>query len=389
MMQNDNLNIVVRTFSGLEQVLSEELKRIGGRDVKIKNRAVSCKGDIGFVYKANFRLRTAIDVLVEIDYFRFYNEDDYYNNINNINWEHHISIAKSFVVKAVAFNSHTFNNTHYLELKTKDGIVDRFKEVYNGERPNVDAKRPDVPVFVHVEETRATVYLNSSGQPLFKRGYRTEKHQAPINEVLASGLLKLAGWPKEKDFYDPMCGSGTFLIEAIFHAQDIPGGIIRRNWAFMHWRGFDKALWQKIKEVSIDKITYFGHQFYGADKQGKCLAMTKKHLENVKLDDVVSLQKSDFLEEQKPLQNCFIMSNPPYNMRIKSELMELYSGIGNCLKQNYSGSEAWFIAPRHELSKKIGLKPKKKYGRIFQGKIECELIGVEMYQGSKKFKKQR
>lgn len=384
MENNQQIKFIARTFYGLESVLAKELQQLGARDVKELNRAVRFTGDIGFMYKANYKLRTAIDILQTVTIFHFYQEDDYYKKIYSIPWDEHFGLGKTFRIKVVAHNS-SFRNTHYAELLTKDAVVDKFKDNYEGERPNVDAKNPDVQLFVHIEDNKASVYLNTSGQQLFKRGYRTERHEAPINEVLAAGMLKLAGWPKQQDFLDPMCGSGTLLIEAILAAQNIPSGVVRKEWSFMHLKSFDEKLWEKIKEVSINKIEYFSPKFYASDKSGKAVSQTLTHLKNIKLDDVVQLEKADFFEYQKSEKPKFIISNPPYDVRLEENLAEFYDEVGTMLKHAFTNSEAWFIAPKGEIKRNIGLKPMKRY-RLFQGKIECEFNGYSLYKGSKRIK---
>jgi putative N6-adenine-specific DNA methylase len=383
MNNNEPIKFIARTFYGLEDVLAKELLSIGAREIKPLNRAVRFTGDLGFMYKANYRLKTAIDVLQTFSIFTFYKEEDFYKKLNSLPWEHYFGPDKTFRVKVICNNS-IFNNSHYVALYAKDAIVDRFKDLHQ-ERPDIDVKNPDVPIFIHIDRNRASVYLNSSGAPLFKRGYRTERHDAPINEVLASGLLQLAGWPKQMDFLDPMCGSGTMLIEALLLANNMPSGVIRKDWAFTHWRNFDKELWEKIQKSSLDKITYFSPKFYASDASAKAVMQTIKHLRNIKMEDMAEVEACDFMTAPKSDSPKFIISNPPYDKRIQKNLDSFYRQIGDMLKQDYAGSEAYFIGPIGDVRRNIGLKPSKKY-KFYQGKIECEFLGFNMYKGSKRVK---
>ncbi|MGB0870015.1 MAG: THUMP domain-containing class I SAM-dependent RNA methyltransferase [Flavobacteriales bacterium] len=380
----DDFKMLAQTFFGLEGVLAEELKSIGARDVKELNRAVSFKGDLGFMYKANFRLQTALNILYPIETFTFYNEDKFYKKVKQIEWEKHFGVKKTIRVQAVTHRS-SLSHSHYAALLCKDAIVDRYREICDNERPNIDSKDPDVPIYLYIDGDKASLYLNSSGAPLYKRGYKTERHEAPINEVLAAGILKLAGWPKPMDFWDPMCGSATFVVEAILMAKNMPAGVVRENYGFMHWNSFDKDLWEKIKEVSLDKIEYFHNNFYASDLSASYVNVAKKHLKNIFLDDLVELKQADFLQPQNIESPRFIVSNPPYDRRIKKDLPKMVEDIGALLKHQYEGSEAWFISPIGTVKKYIGLKAAKRR-KLFQGKIECELTGYKMYAGSKKYK---
>ncbi len=381
----DDFKMLAQTFFGLEGVLAEELKSIGARDVKELNRAVSFKGDLGFMYKANFRLQTALNILYPIETFTFYNEDKFYKKVNHIEWEKYFGLEKTFRVQAVT-NRSSLSHSHYASLLCKDAIVDRYREKFDHQRPNVDSKNPDIPIFLHIDGDKASLYLNSSGAPLFKRGYKTEHHEAPINEVLAAGILRLAGWPKPMDFWDPMCGSATFVVEAIMMAKNMPAGVVRKEYGFMHWKDYDEKLWEKIKEVSLDKIEYFHNNFYASDLNANYVSVAKKHLQNVLLDDMVELKQADFLQAQTVESPRFIIANPPYDNRIQANLPEMIERIGALLKHDYPGAEAWFISPVGTVKKYIGLKQTKRR-KLFQGKIECELTGYKMYEGSKKINK--
>ena len=347
------------------------------------NRAVSFVGDLGFLYKANFCLRTALSISIPLFDFRFYNEDKYYKKVKSFDWSNLFSVDQTFIVDVVADEA-SFRNTHFAALLTKDAIVDSFRDKL-GKRPNVSKDDADIKIFVYVKEKEAIVYLDSSGSPLFKRGYKTEAFKAPINEVMAAGLIKLSGWHGRGNFLDPMCGSGTILCEAAMLSSNIPAGINRKNYGFMNWKNFDSELWDTIRNAAIDRIEEMPCKIYGFDIDPDAIRQAKSNLANLFLEDKVEVLEMDFLESDSNDDTFFIISNPPYNKRIVADVEALYSEIGNTLKNYYQGSKAWFISPETSIVKNIGLKPDKKID-LFQGKIPCKFVGYSMYSGSKKRK---
>jgi len=380
---NKDSQMLAKTFYGMEEVLAEELRKLGAKDVKKLNRAVSFVGDLGFMYKANFCLRTALNISVPLFDFRFFNEEKYYKKMKSFDWTSLFDIDQTFKVDVVADES-SFSNTHFAALLTKDAIVDCFREK-TGKRPNVGKENPDIKIFVYAKEKDAIVYLDSSGDSLYKRGYKTEAFKAPINEVMAAGLIKLSGWHGRGNFLDPMCGSGTILCEAAMMVCNIPAGINRKNYSFMNWQNFDKELWDTIRGSAIDKIQDMPCQIFGFDIDADAIRQTKQNLANLFLEDKVEVIEMDFLESDSHDEPYFIISNPPYNKRIIADVEGLYSEIGNTLKNYYQGSKAWFISPETSIVKNIGLKPDKKID-LFQGKIPCKFVGYSMYSGSKKRK---
>lgn len=376
--------MLAKTFYGMEGVLAEELRKLGARQVKPLNRAVSFVGDLGFLYKANFCLRTALSISVPLFDFRFYNEDKYYKKLKAIDWTEIFDVDQSFLVDVVA-DEDSFKNSHFAALLTKDAIVDCFREKTT-KRPNVDKDNPDIRIFVYVRDKEATVYLNSSGTPLYKRGYKDGAFKAPINEVMAAGLIKLSGWHGRGNFLDPMCGSGTILCEAAMLSCNIPAGINRKEYSFMNWNNFDEELWDTIRGAAIDRIQDLPCKIYGFDKDPEAVTQTKKNLANLFLEDKIEVMEMDFFESDGNGESYFMICNPPYNKRIVADIEQLYTEIGQTLKHYYEGSKAWFISPEDSMQKNIGLRPDKKIN-LFQGKIPCKFIGFSMYSGSKKAKK--
>ncbi len=380
---NEDSQMLAKTFFGMEEVLADELRKLGAKNVTKLNRAVSFVGDLGFLYKANFCLRTALSISVPLFDFRFFNEDKYYKKVKSFDWTSLFSVDQTFVVNVVA-DELSFSNTHFAALLTKDAIADCFREKLD-KRPNVDKENPDIKIFVYVKDKEATVYLDSSGAPLFKRGYKTEAFKAPINEVMAAGLIKLSGWHGRGNLLDPMCGSGTILCEAAMLSCNIPAGINRKTYGFMNWENFDEELWSTIRGAAIDKIQDMPCKIYGFDNDPDAIRQTKQNLGNLFLEDKVEVLEMDFLESDSNDENFFIICNPPYNKRIVVDIEAFYGEIGNTLKNYYQGSTAWFISPETSIVKNIGLKPDKKID-LFQGKIPCKFVGYSMYSGSKKRK---
>ena len=379
--------MIAKTQMGLEEVLYNELKELGARDIKVLNRAVSFIGDKGFMYKANFCLRTAIRVLKPIKSFNVNNEISLYNESKKIKWDNYISLNNTISVSA-AINSKNFKHSHYVSLKVKDSIVDYFRDNYKGKRPDVNTKSPDIKINVHISNNTCNISLDSSGDSLHKRGYKNLINEAPINEVLAAGLILLSDWDKEQYFLDPMCGSGTILIEAAMIACKIPPSINRKTFSFMKWKDFDKSLWEKIKESSLNKIIDFPNKIIGCDRSFSAIRKTNENINNANLNEFIEIHRCNFFK--KPFnndQNIFLIFNPPYGERLTlQDLTEFYKKIGNTLKNNYAESTAWIITSDLNAVKSIGLKYSKKI-KIFNGKLECYYLRYELYQGSKKHKK--
>lgn len=383
-LQMENFKMVAKTFFGFEEILANELIKLGAQRVEQGTRMVSFYGDKGFMYKANLALRTPLKILKPIKQFKVFNENSLYKGVQSIDWTDYISVHQSFVIDATIF-SEQFNHSQFVALKSKDAIVDQFKEKYNA-RPNIDKEHPDLKINIHIQQDLCTVSLDTSGASLHHRGYRTATNIAPINEVLAAGILLLSGWKGQSNFLDPMCGSGTFLVEAAMIACNIPANINRKEFAFEKWRDWDADLFDKVEESLLKKIVDFPYDIVGYDKAPSAVIKAKDNARNANLDDYISVQQQNFFETEKqgdePLHIVF---NPPYGERLDIDLERFYREIGDTLKQSYPGTNAWFITGNLEALKFVGLKPSRKI-KLFNGKLESRLVKYEMYAGSKRTK---
>lgn len=372
-----------KTFYGLEDVLVQELKQLGASQIVKKNRAVEFLGDLGFLYKANYSLRTALKILVPIHHFKAKNETIFEKEINKIPWENYFFNSQSFAIDATVYSDY-FKHSQYIMLKMKDGIVDRFRKKF-GKRPDIERFNPDIKFHLHISNQEVTISLDSSGDPLFKRGYRKSHFEAPINEVLAAGLLNLAGWDGKGNFLDPMCGSGTLLVEAAMIALNMPPQLHRKQFGFMNWKNFDLELFNKIKDTRINRIRDFSGKIVGYDISDKALVSAKNNIEAADLSEFIELKNQDFFTSQKELFPLLVVFNPPYDERLSITTDHFYKNIGDTLKNNYKNTLAWFITSDLEAYKKIGLRPSRKI-KIYNGKLECRFFQYDIYEGSKKNK---
>lgn len=382
-MNIENLPIQIKTFFGLEPILAEEIKKLGGRNIEIKNRAVNCIGDLGFLYKINYSARTALKILVPIYEFKAFNEQKFYDKLSKFIWKDYMNINQTFSIDATVY-SERFTHSQFMTLKMKDAIVDYFHNQF-GTRPNIDTKNADIKFHLHIDRDWVTISLDSSGEPLFKRGYRKEQGQAPINEVLASGMLQLAGWDGKGNFLDPMCGSGTLLVEAAMIAIDLPAQIFRKKFAFQNWNNYDEELFLKIKEFRISRIKEFTGKIVGYDIDSRMLNAAKTNIEVAEMEDAIEIKKQNFFESKKELYPLLMVFNPPYDERITINDDDFYKKIGDTFKQNYPNTLAWLISSDLEAVKKIGLRPSRKI-KLFNGKLETRFLQYEMYEGTKKSK---
>lgn len=380
----ENFKMVAKTLFGFEEILVKELELLGATRVSAGTRMVQFYGDKGFMYKANLALRTALKILKPIHEFKATNEHALYQGIQNIDWSAIISEKQSFVVDATVHSDH-FKNSLFVALKTKDAIVDQFR-AQSGTRPDVDKLHPDVRVNIHIQKEICTVSLDSSGASLHHRGYRTATNIAPINEVLAAGMLLLSGWDGQSDFLDPMCGSGTLLVEAAMIACNIPPNINRKEFAFEKWKDWDSDLYEKIEDSLLKKIREFHHTITGFDKAPSAVAKAKDNARNANLDDYISIRLENFFESEKSTEGkLHMVFNPPYGERLDIHLERFYREVGDTLKQHYPDTQAWFITGNLEALKFVGLKPSRKI-KLFNGKLEARLVRYDMYAGSKRTK---
>ncbi|SDG75849.1 THUMP domain-containing class I SAM-dependent RNA methyltransferase [Psychroflexus sediminis] len=384
-MEN-NFKMIAKCLYEFEDELAKELRELGAMDIHKGVRHVSFVGDLGFMYKANLSLRTAISILKPIFSFKIRNEDDFYNKINAFAWENLIDKNGTFAVESTV-NSEIFTHSRYVVFRTKDAIVDRFRDKFET-RPNIDTDRPDCQVSVHIDRENCEISLNTSGEPLFKRGYKTATNIAPINEVLAAGLLLKSGWSGQCDFLDPMCGSGTLLIEAAMIACNIPPNINREHFAFQKWEDFDENLFQIIKDSTLKKVRSFDFDIKGYDKAPSAIEKATQNIENANLSDFIKVERQDFFESFKTSErHLHMVFNPPYGVRLDVDIPEFYSKIGDTLKRNYPGTSAWFIVADLEAIKHVGLRPSRKI-KLFNAKLESRLLNYQIYEGSKKAAKQ-
>ncbi|MFO7703079.1 THUMP domain-containing class I SAM-dependent RNA methyltransferase [Psychroflexus maritimus] len=376
----NNYNMLAKTFYGLEEVLENELLKLGARDIKKGVRNVSFVGDLGFLYKANLNLRTALSILLPVKKFTVNNEADLYHSVYNFPWEDWIGEDETFAIQSTV-NSQVFNNSQFVLFRVKDAIADRLRKL-KGKRPDIDTKDPDLKINVHLFKDECTLSLDSSGQPLFKRAYRSATNIAPINEVLAAGILKLAGWNGQSDFLDPMCGSGTFLIEAAMMACNIPPNLNRKEFGFSKWKNYDEELFQLIYQSSLKKISDFNFKIKGFDKAPSAVMKSIDNIKNADLSEFIQVEIKDFFKSEKENRGPLFMAfNPPYGERLELDADAFYEKLGDILKNNYPQSEAWMITAFGENIKHIGLKPSKRI-KLFNGKIESRLLKYEIFRGS-------
>jgi len=374
--------MIAKTVSGLEEILKTELDAIGAQNTEVMNRSVSFEGDRACMFRANYLCATALRILLPVHVFEISSQDDFYREVKEFAWEDYLDPDSTLAVDAVI--SYTvFTNSQFVAQKTKDAIVDRFREK-TGKRPSVDLDDPTIRINVHLFKSTCTVSLDSSGHSLHKRGYRKSTGIAPLNEVLAAGLLRLSGWDRKKPLLDPMCGSGTILIEAAMLASGMPPGFFRQEFGFMKWKDFDNSLWEQVKSEADARVKHPREAVItGFDKSVMSLKRAVENVGFAGLDREIYLKRAAFEDSVPPSAEGVIIMNPPYDERIELEdSVEFYKMIGNVLKRKYSGYKAWVISSDLEAIKFIGLKPSKKY-KVFNGPLECRFVGFDLYEGRK------
>lgn len=375
-----DFKLTAKTFSGLEQVLATELMELGAKKVTPGQRAVFFEGNLEMIYKSNYYLRTALKILKEIDHFYFKNPDQFYLKCKNFNWTEIIDLNQEFAIESTVINSPDFKNSMYASLRAKDAIADHFREKL-GKRPNVNTENPDVLINIYINGNHCAVSLDSSGESLHKRGYRIHQGEAPLNEVLAAGMILLSGWKGDTDFLDPMCGSGTLPIEAVMIAQNIPAGRFRKTFAFENWRDFDQVLFENIKTGFIKKD--FRKVVYACDISAGSLLNAQTNARRALVFNKISFQKSDFRDLDIDINDATIIMNPPYGERLKErDLNELYAMIGERLKHKFSNNNAWILTSSIDGMKNIGLKPEKKLD-LFNGALRCKYNNYKLFSGKR------
>ena len=378
---NQEFELIAKTFQGLEEVLAQELTVLGASNIEIGRRMVSFTGDKAMVYKANFCLRTAIRILKPIKHFTAQTADEVYDAVKSIAWENYLDNMSSFAVDAVVFSTE-FRHSKFVAYKVKDAIVDYFREK-TGNRPSVRINNPDLSINIHIAENQCTLSLDSSGESLHRRGYRQEQVEAPLNEVLAAGIILMTGWRGECDLIDPMCGSGTIPIEAALIARNIAPGVFRKEYGFEKWKDFDQELFDSIyNDDSQEKE--FTHKIYGYDNNPKANEIATHNVKAAGVSKDVVLAIQPFQQFEQPSEKSIIIMNPPYGERISSEdLLGLYQMIGERLKHAFAGNDAWILSYRDECFDQIGLKASVK-APLFNGALECQLRKYQLFDG--KFK---
>lgn len=371
--------MVASTLQGLEEVLASELRSIGGNDVRVGKRAVFFTADKDLVYKANLRLRTALRLLKPIKRFRAEDEDVLYNQVKSIAWDELFDLDKTFLIRTTT-SGPVFTHSHYVALKCKDAIADFFRDKY-GKRPSVDSREPDIVIHVKIWNDDVTISLDSSGDPLNKRGYRQREALAPLNECLAAGMLLIAGYDGKTDFIDAMCGSGTLCIEAAMIAHRIAPGLMRDNFAFMHWKDFDEELFDIIREATVNRLREESINVVGMDTDFYALDLARKAAKDAGLEDAIDFRIGNFFKEEPPKPPAILVMNPPYDERIKvDDIEKLYSEIGDRLKEAYPGRKAWILSGHIEAMKRIGLRTFDTH-HLMNGKIPCRFSGYKLYSG--------
>ncbi len=378
--------MIAKTMAGLEDVLAEELIGLGANNLEIGKRMVSFEGDLALMYKANIQCRTALRILRPVYEFKAKTTDDIYKKVKAMNWFEHLTEDSTFAIDAITFSDY-FTHSKFVAYRVKDAIADYFMQ-RTEKRPSVNVENPDLLINFHIAHDKCTLSFDSSGESLHKRGYRVAQTEAPLNEVLAAGMILKTGWRGESDFIDPMCGSGTLLIEAAMIAMNVPPGIYRQNFAFEKWKNFNADLFETIYNDDSGERE-FKHKIYGSDISSEAIAIAAKNVKNAGLEKCIDLKVMPFENyTEAPSENAVLVTNPPYGERIKPEdLFGLYENIGERLKHVFMGYSAWILSYKKECFDKIGLKPSKKI-QLVNGSLQCEFRKYDIFAGKKYPKKE-
>lgn len=373
--------LIAKTFMGLEPVLAQELTELGANNVQTGRRMVSFTGDKEMMYRANFQLHTAIKILKPIKHFKATTADEVYDEIKKIDWSQYLDLKKSFAVDSVVF-SDEFRHSKFVSYKVKDAIVDQFREK-TGQRPNISVSNPDIRLNMHIAEYNCTLSLDSSGESLHRRGYRQEAIEAPLNEVLAAGMILMTGWRGETDFIDPMCGSGTLPIEAALIARNIAPGVFRKEYAFEKWPDFDNELFDKIYNDESNERE-FEHHIYGYDTDIAAVTKARMNVKAAGMLKDITIEQADFKNFKQPEEKAIMVTNPPYGERISTpDLLGTYRMIGETLKHQFKDNDAWVLSYREECFDQISLKPSIKIP-LYNGSLECEFRKYQIFEGKLK-----
>jgi len=380
---NQKLTITLKTIFGLEQVLSEELIELGFAKPEVLNRAVQVKGTWKDVYFLNLHVRCAIAVLVRVDSFFIRDEDDLYKKCKRIDWPSYFDMDKTFAVKGAVF-SDLFNHSQYPFFVVKDAIVDKFRDEM-GDRPDVNVKRPQVLFDVYINKNEVIISLNTSGAPLFQRGYREATGEAPLNEVMAAGMIRLSGWDRKSTFVDPFCGSGTLLIEAALLAAGLPSQIERQHYAFKNFKNYDSEVWEAILDAIPKRVTELPCDIIGSDIDADMVTTARRNFRALPIGRFIKTSVDTFKDVKPEAENGTMISNPPYGERMGEDVEEMYGELGDWMKTEMKGFDCWVLSSNMEAYKELGLRPDRKI-KLFNGDLECSFRKFAIYAGSKKGK---
>ncbi|MCR9099494.1 MAG: THUMP domain-containing protein [bacterium] len=376
------MRLIAKTLAGLEPVLAQELEQLGAQAIEPINRAVAFEGDKALLYRANLELRTALRILLPVHQGKVRTEDELYRLVRTVDWSQYMKVNDTLAVDGVT-NSKFFTHSKYVALKTKDAIVDQFREA-TGRRPNVNVYAPRLRVNVHIFNDECTIALDSSDDSLHKRGYRLSSVEAPINEVLAAGMVLLSGWNADRPLLDPMCGSGTLVIEAGLIATQRAPQLNREHFGFKRWPDFDEALWAQILEAAKQRVRKSPVPILGSDKDFKAMRLTEQNAMAAGLEDTITVQRKKFEKLEPEVEAGMIIMNPPYDERLsEADIGAFYEMIGDQLKQRFTGFDAWIISSSTDGFKRLGLKSSQKIP-LFNGALECRFVKYELYAGTRK-----
>lgn len=382
----EKFRITIKTLEGLEEVLCGEVKAIGGENVTTGKRVVYFDGDLTMVYRANYQLRTALRVFRQISSFQFTDADDFYVKCMKVKWENFMNINQTMAVQSTVYHSELFKNSMFASLKVKDAIVDRFRQRL-GNRPDIDTKSPDIMFHVHINQNQCTLSIDSSGESLHKRGYRQVQGDAPLSEVLAAGMILLAGWDGQTDFVDPMCGSGTLPIEAALIARNIPPGKFRKEYAFMSWKDYDESVFERIREEN--NLKEFNGKIYASDVQKSAVLGAQTNARSARVFNLITFQTTGLEQLNLDHVKGVMITNPPYGERLNSQdLDKLYKMMGEKLKHHFAGNKAWILSSSEAHLQLIGLKHAKKI-TLLNGALVCSYRQYDLFEGKRKDLKKR
>jgi putative N6-adenine-specific DNA methylase len=375
-------NVVARTLFGFEDLLIAELEQLGVTDAVRASRAVKFTADQEMLYRVNLWSRLSLRFMVPVHTFDCRSELQLYDQVRSIPWEEYMGVGDTLAVDAVA-NRSVMDHSLYVSLKTKDAVVDRFRDRF-GSRPSVDLVRPSIRIHVHLSSDVATVSLDSSGDSLHKRGYRRQQGEAPLNEVLAAGMVQLSGWDRSLPLMDPMCGSGTILIEAAMLAGNRAPGLLRGQFGFERWRDYDADAWSGLKADAVKAARPVGVRLLGSDQDAEAVRNARSNARSAGVDEAMEWAVQPFQEVRPPAGGGMIITNPPYGARLSAmDLLGLYEAMGNAFKRHFAGYTAWVLTANSDAAKHIGLRPSKKI-QLYNGSLECRYLKYEMYSGSRK-----